>query len=131
MSFAIADSGHDAFVIVQQQRANPIFVERERFVIVSGARQGAPGPGGSGGGSGGPGVRIVPITLTSANIASRSVTLPQQPSDPTLISITPRHGIAQFPGVDFVVSGALVSWSSLALEALVETGQTLLFIYQT
>lgn len=61
-------------------------------------------------------------TATPAMLAARQLVLAEAPADPLAVALIIHHGIEQKPGVDFTVSGALLSWDGLALQALLESG---------
>ncbi len=63
-------------------------------------------------------------TVTPALIAARRVSLSDAPADPLAVELCVHHGIEQKPGVDFSVSGAELSWDGLALELLLESGDS-------
>jgi hypothetical protein len=63
-------------------------------------------------------------TVTPAVLAARRVSLSDAPADPLAVELCVHHGIEQKPGVDFSVSGAELSWDGLALELLLESGDS-------
>jgi hypothetical protein len=73
-------------------------------------------------------INIVPFTLTPAQIAAKSVTLPQTPLPNTAI-ILPANGIPQLCGVDFSVSGNILSWNSQPFEDVAQAGDNIKILY--
>ncbi len=69
------------------------------------------------------------LQLTEQNIISKSVVLSKSPSFPQIVSLIPAGGIPQLNGVDFQVSGNVLSWSGLGLDNFLEVGETLLIQY--
>lgn len=70
-------------------------------------------------------------TVTPAMLAARRVSLSDAPADPLAVELCVHHGIEQKPGVDFSISGAELSWDGLALELLLESGDSFSVRYLT
>lgn len=66
-------------------------------------------------------------TLTSGDIATKQITLNLTPTGGVLVASP--NGPVQVKDVDFALSGAVVSWSGLGLEALLEAGDVLIVTY--
>lgn len=62
------------------------------------------------------------ISITSAHIADKSVTLTNAPLSGYNVTILPRGGCVQFNAVDFVISGTAISWGGYGLDSLLEDG---------
>lgn len=69
------------------------------------------------------------FVLTSVEIASKQITLANEPLFPFTVSLLPVGGIHQINGIDFQVTGAVVSWSGLGLDNFLEVGDTLIVQY--
>lgn len=72
------------------------------------------------------GFRLYTITLTLQNINDKSVILPYYPLLPDEVIIVPVGGIQQLNGVDFQVSGNVLSWGSLGLDGFLEVNDVLI-----
>jgi hypothetical protein len=80
-----------------------------------------------------------PVSVTS--VEYRAVTAPEDAAKQLTLSGTPasptnvRLGIAGAPtqvyGLDFTVSGAVLSWSGTALDGVLATGDELVIVYET
>jgi len=74
--------------------------------------------------------RIVdPFTLTAGQIAAKAVTLSETPSDPDSVVVDISEGCVQFPGVDFIVSGNVVSWDGRGMETILSENAKLIITY--
>lgn len=69
-------------------------------------------------------------TADSGMVTSKSLTLISAPSVPSSIRLTVVPGIEQEVGVDFSISGTLVSWSGLGMDGLVEVGDEIKITYK-
>lgn len=69
------------------------------------------------------------ITLTQQDIQSKSVTLENAPPIPSLVSLTPEGGIPQIYGIDYTVSGNILSWNNLGLDNYLDAGETIVVSY--
>jgi hypothetical protein len=84
---------------------------------------------GSGGGGGGDTFLVDVFTITAPQAAAKEVTLTDTPTS-AASTLALLGGIAQTPNVDFSVSGNVLSWDSLGMDALpVEAGDILVVIY--
>lgn len=72
--------------------------------------------------------RIEYITLTQDQIDNKKIVLKETPNK-DLLAVDILGGIAQFPDTDFIVTGRELSWETLGMDALLETGDTLRVIY--
>jgi hypothetical protein len=72
--------------------------------------------------------RIEYITLTQDQIDNKKIVLKETPNK-DLLAVDILGGIAQFPDTDFIVTGRELSWDTLGMDALLETGDTLRVIY--
>ena len=70
------------------------------------------------------------VTVSSDQIAQKSIILDIAPFDPLSVSLTILGGIEQFSGIDFIVINTVLSWSQLSLELLIEAGQHLVITYK-
>ena len=62
------------------------------------------------------------FTVTNQDLANKFVTLSRTPAFPDKVELSVFGGIEQRPGVDFVVTGNILSWNALALEMLLDPG---------
>lgn len=67
--------------------------------------------------------------LTPQNITDRYVTLSATPYDPAEVEFAVFNGPEQLSGVDFMVTGNILSWDMLALQYLLEAGDTIAVRY--
>lgn len=66
-------------------------------------------------GSGSP-VGIENFTITAPILSTKQVTLAFAPTTPAVTLLTPLGGIHQEYGVDFTITGNILSWSGLGLD---------------
>lgn len=66
--------------------------------------------------------KVETFIADAAMLNDRAVTLSQEPLEPLSVELVIYGGVEQRSGVDFQVSGRIVSWSQLALETLLEVG---------
>lgn len=69
------------------------------------------------------------ITVTSAMIEAKSLSLTHAPNLGYNVTILPRNGIAQFINEDFIIDGLDLSWGGRGLDGLLEAGDVLLVSY--
>lgn len=107
-------------LLVSQPLPQPVVVPvTERPLVILGGIQGAPGRDGVDGA----GTFITDnYVLTPTDLAAKQVELSAAPANPFKVELVPYGGIEQRAGVDFTVSGRVLSWSSLALELLLDAG---------
>ena len=67
--------------------------------------------------------------LTADNIARRSVTLSEIPSNPNDVALNVVHGVAQESGPDFITVGSRLEWRGRNLEYLLSEGDEIRVIY--
>ena len=79
--------------------------------------------------SGGGTYNVEKFTLSPSDITNKSVTLANTPSTANLTRLVVIEGIEQDYGVDFSVSGTLLTWNGLGLESLLESGDKLIIVY--
>lgn len=72
---------------------------------------------------------LLHITLTPTDITNKSITLPSAPAYPSSVSFLPDGGPHQRYGVDYSVSGSILSWDGLGLENFLESGETITVTY--
>ena len=93
-----------------------------------------PGPkgdrGSSGGGSGG-GLTTQKVILSNQDIANKKVVLGAVPDTPSEVTLEVVGAPTQNNSVDFEVVGSEVRWGSLALELILEAGDTIVVKYST
>ena len=66
------------------------------------------------------------FTLTTGNISTKSVTLSATPVAPEKTILNVIGGPVQEYGVDYTISGNILSWSALGLESLLTDGDKLI-----
>jgi len=69
------------------------------------------------------------IQLTQQDILNKSVQLSKAPTFPSNVTLLPVGGIPQLNGVDFQVSGNVVSWNGLGLDNFLEEEEVLIIQY--
>lgn len=69
------------------------------------------------------------ITLTSQNILDKFVILQEEPLFPGKVELIPGGGIPQINGIDFLVSGNVLSWNGLGLDNFLEENEILSIKY--
>lgn len=69
------------------------------------------------------------ITLTAQNILDKNVTLGSAPPIPNLVSLTPEGGIPQIYGIDYSVSGSVLSWNGLGLDNYLAANEIIVVSY--
>jgi hypothetical protein len=80
------------------------------------------------GGGGGTLLPLAPITLSSGNIATKTVSIGVSPTTPTLTRLSV-GGVRQLYATDFTVSGSTLSWSGLGLDGILEAGDIIQIEY--
>jgi hypothetical protein len=73
--------------------------------------------------------KVEKITLSPAQITAKAVTLAETPTSATLTRLVPIGGVEQDYGTDFTVTGTTLSWSSLALDGVLVSGDELIIAY--
>lgn len=68
-------------------------------------------------------------TLTQLDIDRAFIILPNEPFSPSSVTLDVFGGIPQINGIDFIVTGDVLSWSGLGLDNFLEVGETLLIQY--
>ena len=69
------------------------------------------------------------IELTSQNISDKFVTLPETPLVPNSVFLTIEGGIPQINGIDYIVTGNILSWDGLGLDEFLDDTDVLLLLY--
>lgn len=72
------------------------------------------------------GFRLYTITLTAQNISDKFAVLPYTPVLPNEVIIVPAGGIQQLNGIDYEVSGNILSWETLGLDGVLEVNDVLI-----
>lgn len=72
------------------------------------------------------GFRLYTITLTAQNIADKFVVLPYTPILPDEVIVVPAGGPQQLNGIDYEVSGNILSWEALGLDGILEVYDVLI-----
>lgn len=72
------------------------------------------------------GFRSYSLSLTQQNINDKFVTLPYTPVEPTDLVLDIKNGIKQINGVDFEVTGNILSWNGLGLDNFLEEHDVLI-----
>ena len=73
------------------------------------------------------GVKAETFTLTAGMIAAKQVTLTVTPKNEILF--VPKNGPAQVEGLDYTVSGQVVSWNGLGLDGILEENDIIVIYY--
>lgn len=69
------------------------------------------------------------FTLTATNITNKNVQLTISPEVPSAVLLFPEGGIVQRYGVDYTISGDILSWDGLGLDNFLEEGEFLIVKY--
>lgn len=69
------------------------------------------------------------ITLSSADIANKFLTLAETPVVSDSVTLYPQGGIPQINTIDFSVTGNVLSWSGLGLDGFLEENDVLVVQY--
>ena len=77
----------------------------------------------------GAGVKTEIITLTNTHISTKQITLAQSPTATESTTFLPEGGILQIYGVDYAVTGNILSWAGLGLDGFLEVGETVVISY--
>jgi hypothetical protein len=74
----------------------------------------------------GSGSSVFIYELKAIDITRKFITIPISPFSPSTVRMNIIGGIEQLNGVDFVVTGNIVSWDGLGLDDFLEVGDILL-----
>lgn len=110
----VPNVGGDSFVLLSQ------FEELEERVAILEAIVAALSAGD---------INIISKTLTLLDITSKSIILPNEPLGTNSAMIIPANGIPQLQGVDFNISGNLLSWDGFPYEQIAQEGDQIKIIY--
>jgi hypothetical protein len=69
------------------------------------------------------------ITITQANVDSKSFALLTSPNNPQNSKLTFINGTVQLYGIDFVINENIVEWEGLGLDGFIEEGDIILIEY--
>lgn len=69
-------------------------------------------------------------TLTSPQIANKSVTLTKTPSNPSVIFVSLYRGLSGMSGYDFKISGSVLSWDGYGFETELSVSDVIQISYQ-
>ena len=69
-------------------------------------------------------------TLQAADITAKQITLPSTPIEPLDVTMDVHQGIEQKSGLDFTVTGNVLSWSGNSYELLAEVNDNLMIEYK-
>ncbi len=75
------------------------------------------------------GSNVEMIALTAQNIANKFVVLNDEPLFPGSVELVPGGGIPQINGIDFSVTGNVLSWDGLGLDGFFEENEILIVKY--
>lgn len=75
------------------------------------------------------GVEFESITLNSGMISAKQFTLAGTPQVGKGILLVPKNGPPQVEGLDYTVSGQVISWNGLGLDGLLEENDILAIYY--
>lgn len=93
---------------------------------------GVPGPPGPPGPAGaGANLEVEYIVLNGTEMTAKNVTLAVMPLDATKVLLDIPGGCSQRYGIDFTVSGNILSWSGLVLDGQLATSDVLRVSYTT
>jgi hypothetical protein len=112
--FSVPSVAGDSFVLMSQ------FEALEERVAILEAIVGALSAGD---------INIVARQLSSLDVSTKSITLPQTPLATNTAMIIPQDGVPQLQGVDFNVAGDILSWSGMPYEQVAQTGDQIKIIY--
>ncbi len=65
------------------------------------------------------------ILLDQNAISTKTITIPFNLAAGSTITVTPEGGIPQVMGIDFLLSGNIISWDGLGLDGFLEVGEHL------
>lgn len=68
-------------------------------------------------------------TISPSEEAAEEITLAETPGDPTKVVVIVLGGTAQELGIDYAVSGNILSWAGLGLAGFLASGDQILVIY--
>lgn len=108
-----------AAILKPQYASDPSWLETPNLTIPPG------GSGATGGGSGNQ--QLYDHVLTPLEIADKAMNLPSTPA--SVVHISLYGGIEQRQNVDFIVNGNVLSWDTLAMQLLVESGSVMSINY--
>jgi len=86
---------------------------------------------GNGGAAPGTKENVYEVTLVTSDITNKYITLPTAPFIPDKTLLTIIGGPMQEYGVDFTISGAVLSWNGLALDGVLVAGDILIIQFLT
>lgn len=112
--FSVPNVAGDSFVLMSQ------FEELEERVAILEAIVGALSAGD---------INIISRELTPLDISAKSLTLPNAPLATNTALIVPANGIPQLQGVDFSISGDILSWNGMPYEDVAQAGDQIKIIY--
>jgi hypothetical protein len=112
--FSVPSVAGDSFVLQSQ------FEELEERVAILEAIVGAISAGD---------INIVARELSLLDISTKEIVLPQTPLATSSAMIIPENGCPQLQGVDFDVTGNVLSWSGMPYELVASSGDKVKIIY--
>lgn len=71
------------------------------------------------------------ITLDGTDITNKEITLVNTPENASRVILDVISGTSQFFGIDYTVSGSVLSWDTLGLDGILSIGDTLRIIYDS
>jgi hypothetical protein len=74
----------------------------------------------------GSGITVYNYTLLASDIDNKFIDLPFEPFSPSSVRLNIAGGIEQVNGIDFSVTGDVLSWDGLGLDNFLEEGDTLI-----
>lgn len=69
------------------------------------------------------------FTLTEEEIDQKYISLAKTPNNPIKVLLTVYGALASFYGLDFTVSGNVLTWNELGLDGLLNSGDILQVVY--
>ena len=72
------------------------------------------------------GFRLYTITVTAQNFNDKFLVLPYTPVLPDEVIVVPAGGIQQLNGIDYEVTGNILSWASLGLDGFIDIDDVLI-----
>lgn len=74
-------------------------------------------------------VKSETVTITAGMITAKQFSLSSAPKSGQGILLVPQEGVPQVEGVDYTVSGSIISWNGKGLDGVIEAGDVLEIYY--
>lgn len=79
--------------------------------------------------SGDTGITQEAFVLTTGMISAKQLTLSGTPQVGNGVLVVPKNGPPQVYGLDYIISGSVISWSGLGLDGMLEENDILIIYY--